>query len=120
MFHMAPSSTSRASPSIAQRNRISLLHAERLGQEGSNGGVISCATMEIIQVPATFTRSTAKYSPFRRRVRHDPLGLEASPLKPGTSKKAAQDQQGLHRGAGEHRRGLSVVPQPGARELATP
>jgi prepilin-type processing-associated H-X9-DG protein len=96
------------------------------GKKGSDRGVISCATTEIIQVPATFSRSTAKYSPFDTAwgtvysdsTRH---------LKPGTSKKAAQDQQGLNMlFADGHAEPVSIVEawqsfrDPGGRELATP
>ena len=96
------------------------------GKKGSDRGVIRCATTEIIQVPASFSRSTAKYSPFDTAwgtvysdsTRH---------LKPGTTKKAAPDQQGLNMlFADGHAEPVSIVEawqsfrNPGGRELATP
>jgi prepilin-type N-terminal cleavage/methylation domain-containing protein/prepilin-type processing-associated H-X9-DG protein len=96
------------------------------GYKGSDRGVISCATVEMIQVPGAFARSTAKYAPFDTAwgtlfsdsTRH---------LKPGTSKKAAQDAKGLNMlFADGHAAPVSIVEawqsfrNPGGKDLVTP
>jgi prepilin-type N-terminal cleavage/methylation domain-containing protein/prepilin-type processing-associated H-X9-DG protein len=96
------------------------------GRKGSDRGVICCATVEMIQVPATFARSTAKYAPFDTA--WGTLFADATRhLKPGTSKKAALDQKGVNMlFADGHAAPVSIVEawrsfrNPGGKDLVTP